>query len=108
MWENIFEGIIVSVIAVAITFTLMSLLIGFIELFKYIFKYIGRAGEQPAQAPQRITEAPVMPLQPKTEGVDEETVAAITAAIAACLNEEARAMGIPSSGFVVRSIRRRV
>jgi sodium pump decarboxylase gamma subunit len=106
MWENLFESIIVSVIATAITFLLMSLLIGFIALFKYIFKYVGRANDQPAEAQMIIEEA--LPSQPLAENVDEEIVAAITAAVSACLEKEAKETGLPVSGFVVRSIRRRV
>ena len=49
-----------------------------------------------------------LPSQPRAENVDEEIVAAITAAVSACLEKEAKETGLPVSGFVVRSIRRRV
>lgn len=43
-----------------------------------------------------------------TNGIDAQTVAAITAAIDAYYKEEAALNGTPASGFIVRSIKKRI
>lgn len=104
MWDILFESIIVSIIAMAITFVLMGLLIGFIMLFKYIFS----AKDKPSGTIQGEAETVEAPKPYIEKGIDGETVAAISAAIAACLESEARLEGVPVSGFVVRTIRKRI
>ena len=103
MLERISEGTVVLVIGMVIVFSILILLWAILQFgFKTIFYDI--PNKKKAQA-KIVKDAPAT--QPaavtpeiKAETDDTELVAAITAAICACLNTSA-------SGFKIKSIKRR-
>ena len=102
MLERISEGTVVLVIGMVIVFSVLILLWAILQFgFKTIFYDIPNKKKanktvKTAPAAQPVAVTPEI----KAETDDTELVAAITAAICACLNTSA-------SGFKIKSIKRR-
>lgn len=104
MLERLSEGTVVLVIGMVIVFSVLILLWAILQFgFKTIFYDIPNKKKTQANAVKAEPKAEPVPAaipEVKAETDDTELVAAITAAICACLNTSA-------SGFRIKSIKRR-
>ena len=94
--ERFGSGGMTLLVGMLTIFAILALLIGVLYLMRWIF-YRGDKKTKPQSEPTVSETA-------QGEGLTEETVAAITAAISICMQEET---GTPAS-FRIRSIKKRI
>ena len=95
---NFGEALVILVVGMLVIMAVLSVLIGLL----YIIRYAVNALEKPKKV--KATEAAATPSEEIVE--DEETVAAITAAISCILQEESNVEGTaPVAPFVIKKIK---
>ena len=110
--ERLGIGLELLIVGLGTVFSVLLILWGVLALFKVFFydmknKDANPAEKKPEPTPAAPTAAPE-PVQPAAQADDGELIAAITAAVAAYLDAEAQAQGLPQcdTKFRVVSFRR--
>ena len=106
MFSILTYGLSVAVVGMATVFCGLIILIGFIKGMEKVLPKLSGCGAEKKTAPAPKSDSPSIVIETANVG-DDAIVAAISAAIATILDEEAKAD--PAKGkntFVVRSIRR--
>nr|MBQ4318348.1 OadG family protein [Clostridia bacterium] len=110
--ERLGIGLELLIVGMGTVFSVLLILWGVLALFKVFFydmknKDAKPAEKKPEPKPAAPTAAPE-PVQPAAQADDGELIAAITAAVAAYLDAEAQAQGLPQcdTKFRVVSFRR--
>ncbi|MBP3524818.1 MAG: OadG family protein [Clostridia bacterium] len=106
MFSILTYGLSVAVVGMATVFCGLIILIGFIKGMEKVLPKLSGRGAEKKTAPAPKNDSPSIVIETANVG-DDAIVAAISAAIATILDEEAKAD--PAKGkntFVVRSIRR--
>jgi len=112
--ERLAIGLELLIVGMGTVFAILLILWGVLALFKVVFYDMkNKSEDKPAEvkeaAPTATAAAPVPePVQPAAQTDDGELIAAITAAVAAYLDAEAQADGLPQcdTKFRVVSFRR--
>ena len=99
MADKLTQGAVVAVIGILTVFVVLAILWGVLELMHLIFAPKTKKTAKPAAAPTQAPAPAVAPAPAPAAADDDELIAVLTAAVAACL-------GQPTNGLKITSYRR--